>query len=119
MLQVPNGGVKTSKPLIVRIIKNVFSTNKGRKEESGEIKSEFKLLSGSDLKGFNSVVTKVSSRVLKSNPRRIKQFINVFRLQLLIALQTGVLAPTENSNMEAYLPRRVSYQCGKLVYLQQ
>jgi hypothetical protein len=54
----------------------------------------FRLLSGVDPEGFEEIVMSVSSRIFRSNPRQIKQFINVLRLHVLIALQTGVLAPS-------------------------
>ncbi len=47
---------------------------------------------GSDPVDFESVVEKMA-QVFGFNPRRLKQFINVFRLRVLIALSTGVLSP--------------------------
>jgi hypothetical protein len=46
----------------------------------------------SDPDGFEKV-TKEMARVFGFNPRRLKQFVNVFRLRVMIALSTGVLAP--------------------------
>lgn len=48
--------------------------------------------SGSDPEDFEQVVEKIA-QIFAFNPRRLKQFINVFRLQVMIALSTGVLAP--------------------------
>ena len=56
--------------------------------------SEFMLASGKDPEGFEDVVKKMAE-VFDFNPRRIKQFINVFRLRVAIALTTRVLAPAQ------------------------
>lgn len=45
---------------------------------------------GSDPDDFEEVVEKMA-RLFEFNPRRLKQFVNVFRLRLMIALSTGVL----------------------------
>ncbi len=56
--------------------------------------SEFNLTSGKDPEGFENVVRKMAE-VFDFNPRRVKQFINVFRLRVAIAITTRVLAPDE------------------------
>ncbi|MGY3347171.1 MULTISPECIES: P-loop NTPase fold protein [unclassified Bradyrhizobium] len=45
---------------------------------------------GSDPAGFEQVVERIA-RLFDFNPRRIKQFINIFRLRVMVALSTGVL----------------------------
>jgi hypothetical protein len=49
---------------------------------------------GSDPDDFEEVVEKMA-RVFEFNPRRLKQFVNVFRLRLMIALSTGVLTAAQ------------------------
>jgi hypothetical protein len=60
----------------------------------------FALAAGSDPEGFEAVVVKMAM-VLDFNPRRIKQFVNVFRLWVSIAVQTGLLVPAGKTGANA------------------
>lgn len=50
---------------------------------------------GADPEGFQDVVKNIA-RVFGFNPRRLKQFVNVFRLRVMIALSTKILTPAPN-----------------------
>jgi hypothetical protein len=52
---------------------------------------------GSDPDGFEETTKKIA-QLFGFNPRRLKQFINVFRLRVMIAISTGVLAPARQSS---------------------
>ena len=43
-------------------------------------------------------VTEDIAELFRFNPRRLKQFVNVFRLQLMVAVATGVLAPVQGAS---------------------
>src|SRR5262249_15209434 len=53
---------------------------------------ELDIRPGFDPDGFEDG-TKKMAQVFGFNPLRLKQFVNVFRLRVMIALSTGVLAP--------------------------
>jgi KAP family P-loop domain len=65
--------------------------------------------SGLDPDGFELVVQKISSE-FKFNPRRLKQFVNVFRLRLMIALSTGVLVPAPSVSTGAQKAAGITIQ---------
>src|SRR5271168_4386436 len=50
----------------------------------------FELVDGSDPDGFAAVVVNIA-KVFDFNPRRLKQFVNVFRLRVIIGLSTDTL----------------------------
>jgi hypothetical protein len=54
----------------------------------------FDVRKGYDPSEFEDVVESVA-RLFNFNPRRLKQFVNVFRLRLMIALVTGVVTPAQ------------------------
>lgn len=67
---------------------------------------------GSDPDGFEEVVEKIA-RLFEFNPRRIKQFVNVFRLRLMVALSTGVLtAAPQNVRAQATARGITIHQVG-------
>jgi hypothetical protein len=55
---------------------------------------------GADPEEFGDIVDEITSK-LQFNPRRVKQFINVFRLQVLILIETGVLRSAEGGRASA------------------
>ena len=62
--------------------------------EINRVAKTFNFSSGVDPQGFSGVVTRVTGE-LGFNPRKIKQFINVLRLQVLVLIETGRLVPAE------------------------
>jgi CheY-like chemotaxis protein len=75
--------------------------------EPATASSEFQVEFSTDSQNVRQVAREVS-RFFQDNPRRLKQFINVFRLRAFIAYETGVLRPG----------RLTPQQLGKLVALQ-
>jgi KAP family P-loop domain len=71
-------------------------------EEAPGLPSQQNLLqisSGADPDRFEDVAKKLV-QLFGFNPRRVKQFVNVFRLRLMIALSTGILIPAQASSAE-------------------
>ena len=62
--------------------------------KSGRTGRSLDIRSGSDPEEFQNVVEKIAE-LFGFNPRRLKQFINVFRLRVMVALSTGVLTPAQ------------------------
>jgi hypothetical protein len=54
------------------------------------------ICAGSDPEEFQNVVNRIA-QIFRFNPRRLKQFINVFRLRVMIAVSIDVLAPAPAS----------------------
>jgi hypothetical protein len=65
--------------------------------------------SGLDPDGFDQVVQKISSE-FKFNPRRVKQFVNVFRLRVMIALSIGALVPAPTTSAGGQKPNGITIQ---------
>jgi hypothetical protein len=61
---------------------------------SGEVGRE--LFIGNDSREFASVAERIVG-ALQLSPRRAKQFINLFRLQVLVCIETGVFIPEERT----------------------
>jgi len=62
--------------------------------ERKEIRKEVMLKFEGDDKNFRSVVLMVSE-AFGNNPRRVKQFVSLFRLRIRIAASTGLIKPEE------------------------
>jgi hypothetical protein len=75
--------------------------------QSATADENFQISFSIDSKHVRDVARKVS-RFFDDNPRRLKQFINVFRLRAFVAYETGLLRPG----------RMTAQQLGKLVALQ-
>ncbi len=65
-------------------------------KEPAQTGSSLDIRSGSDPEEFQNVVEKIAE-IFGFNPRRLKQFINAFRLRVMVALSTGVLTPAQES----------------------
>lgn len=64
---------------------------------------------GADPEGFGAVVSHVTVR-LGFNPRKIRQFINVLRLQVLVLIETGRLVPAAAADGAAGLPEGLTLE---------
>jgi hypothetical protein len=69
-------------------VSETMATQSSRRRDSIDIRA------GSDPDQFDEVVQKMA-QLFGFNPRRLKQFVNVFRLRVMIALSTDVLAPAK------------------------
>ena len=85
-----------------------------RKEAAAEQRARFfrRIDSGKDSKRVIDVVLMVR-HLLGNNPRRLKQFLNAYRLSLYLASSQGLL----DTDAEADLPKLTLEQLGKLVAL--
>jgi hypothetical protein len=73
-------------------VSRVTSRVPGSPEEGPDDTDDFAFSPGDDPIGFAEVVARIAGE-LEFGPRRIKQFINVLRLQVLILVETGHLIP--------------------------
>lgn len=64
---------------------------------------------GSDPMEFELVVERIAHE-FKFNPRRLKQFINAFRLRVMIAVSTGVLVPAQETDGGAAVVGTITIQ---------
>ncbi len=63
--------------------------------ERKEIRKEVMLKFKGDNKNFRSIVL-MASEAFGDNPRRAKQFVNLFRLRIMTAASTGLITPEES-----------------------
>lgn len=94
-VQVPFRIPRPDQREIARWVKDL--TDSDQQEEPGAIsptnqQRSIKLHWGADPEQFDEVVKRLVAH-FGFNPRRIKQFMNVLRLRVMIALSTGVLVP--------------------------
>ena len=101
------------------IVKNKKMMNQAKKEEVDKIKKpknqlleRIKLTFESDSSTVRDIVMMVAP-ALDYNPRRIKQFINVFRLKACIAYMTGLFFEEKNSEQEIINNHLTLQQLGK------
>lgn len=91
----------------------VGGKNLGEQESEKKHRETIKVQVSEDYQTIEKVI-KLVAPALDRNPRRIKQFINLFRLRVYIAAETGLFDIREGSN-EATLTLE---QLGKFVALQ-
>ena len=74
-------------------------TQEAKQEEIEMLRKwdEFALETGDDSKAVQETVKTIVAGALRYNPRRIKQFINLFRLKAYIAYNTGLFNPPAKS----------------------
>ncbi|MCD4780963.1 MAG: SUMF1/EgtB/PvdO family nonheme iron enzyme, partial [Candidatus Omnitrophica bacterium] len=80
-------------------------------DKKKEINEKIKLELGTDSPGVRNIAMMVAP-ALDNNPRRIKQFINLFRLRAFIAKETGLLDITGKSSPDDLLTLE---QLGKFI----
>jgi hypothetical protein len=87
--------------------KNKVLEEKERKEE---LRRNVGLRLGTDSEEIKSIIQMVS-KSLNCNPRRIKQFVNLFRLRAYIAFETGALKYPANAKSKGFITLE---QLGKI-----
>jgi hypothetical protein len=89
--------------------KNAETSKEQEKKE--KLRRDVGLRLGTDSEEIKSIIQMVS-KSLNCNPRRIKQFINLFRLRAYIAFETGVLKYPANVENKGFITLE---QLGKII----
>ena len=82
--------------------------------EALQQQGSFGIIEGSDPEEFEQVIQRVA-QLFQFNPRRLKQFVNVFRLRVMIALTTRIVVPAQPNRMGRSLS--VALPFSSLAYL--
>jgi KAP family P-loop domain len=77
--------------LVTNLLQSTVVSPKPEIENDDPETARFALVAGSDPEGFAGIVIHIA-KVFDFNPRRLKQFVNLFRLRVMIGLSTDVLA---------------------------
>jgi hypothetical protein len=73
-------------------VSDLASDKEAHTTKASQAPTELNIERGGDPKDFEEIANEMA-RVFRFNPRRLKQFINVYRLRLMIAVATNVLVP--------------------------
>jgi hypothetical protein len=73
-----------------------LASDKGPRTKNPVQQIQLNIHEGDDPEDFEEIVDEIA-KIFRFNPRRLKQFVNVFRLRLMIALSTNVLVPAQKS----------------------
>ncbi len=66
------------------------SRNPDQEPDRESESAAFEIVAGSDPEGFDKIVADMA-KIFEFNPRRVKQFVSVLRLRVMIALSTNIL----------------------------
>jgi hypothetical protein len=100
-IQIPFRIPRPDEREITRWVASLTNAGSGQPNTvSPQLAPTIDLRKGFDPVEFEQVVETVA-QLFQFNPRRLKQFVNVFRLRLMIALMTGVFTPARSGGAGA------------------